>query len=68
MPANVTFIVIQTRILTYPQIRIESAITNLLEAINYSLNFYLYCVANGEIRKSILRSFHNLTDMVCKTK
>ena len=32
---------------------IEVMVTNLMECINYSFNFYLYCSTNGEIRRSV---------------
>ena len=34
-------------------LRLVSAPVNILLAANYSLNFYLYCLYNAEIRKSL---------------
>ena len=36
------------------------SITNLLEIINYSLNFYIYCYYNKDIRTSCRQMFQNI--------
>ena len=54
------FIVIQRSNIDYESIRMIGAVTNVLEAINYSVNFYLYCATNGEIRQLLIRNFRNI--------
>ena len=64
------FIVIQRGSLDYEKIRMLAAITNVLEAMNYSVNFYLYCATNGEMRESIIRNFNNFIGgyLLCNLK
>ena len=46
----------------------EIAVTNLLECTNYSMNFYVYCLTNGEIRKAVLTTLQQiLVKLRCKS-
>ena len=47
-----------------------AAVTNVLEAMNYSVNFYLYCATNGNMRESIIRNFNNVIGgyLLCNLK
>ena len=38
-------------------LRLVSAPVNVLLTANYSLNFYLYCIANKDIKNALIRSF-----------
>ena len=46
----------------------EIAITNFFECINYSINFYVYCLTNGEIRRAVVSTLQSLVNMTlcCK--
>ena len=48
MPANITFIYFVANDGNAPVV--WTSATNLLESLNYSLNFYVYCVVHREIR------------------
>lgn len=57
LPANIVYL----QFVFYPKSQqmpdyflMEVSITNFLEAVNYSFNFYLYCVVNGDIRRAVL--------------
>ena len=42
----------------------EIAITNFFECINYSINFYVYCLTNGEIRRAVVSTLQSLVNMI----
>ena len=49
--------------------RIEIAITNMMECANYSMNFYVYCLTNGEIRKAVVTTLRSIFERVtCQAK
>lgn len=62
--------VIQRVSLDYEKIRMLAAVTNVLEAMNYSVNFYLYCATNGNMRESIVRNFNKVVSgyLLCNLK
>ena len=64
------FVVIQRGSLDFGEIRMISAMTNVLEATNYSVNFYLYCATNGDMRQLLIRNFNNIIKnyLVCGLK
>lgn len=75
-PANGTYIyyMLHTELYSYSTTAflLLISITNILENVNYSINFYLYCVANGEIRNIVLDYMHafaarfrNVTTTLC---
>ena len=49
--------------------RDEIAFTNLMECASYSLNFYVYCLTNGEIRKAVATTLRSIVEKVtCKSQ
>lgn len=58
LPANIAYIIFQLVIkeenATYNSSFPLFAITNFLESVNYSINFYIYCVVHDDIRQSFV--------------
>ena len=54
LPANIPLIAYPTihKPFSWGKSNVYRSVTNFLEALNYSSNFFIYCIANSEIRNA----------------